>query len=241
MKKILYVLTISCLLITACSKKEDYYKKVADLATTFFRTSEYDKSEYKESDIEAIDTLLSELTHNEQVLDLNEYIEKNNDTRTYDSNSYGVYTEKDNCYIKYDNLNFIYYDEDGSTAMEPYARVVCNGYATIILKDSLFPEYDSTLSNPVFNYIYLGNSTSDNELDYYYTSTYDGSYLTVRIIKDGNKINKIKYSFDYYENGKLPSSSNSNILPTIVLILVIGIIITFIILFIKRMKSNNEN
>ena len=234
MKKILFIL-LSLLLLAGCgiSKNDEYYKNVSDTIVSFYRSPDYDKNEFSSKDVKAIDKYLSTLTHENQEIDITEYVNSSS-TETTRSNTIGVYTINNRWYIKYSDLEFI-----NDNAIEPYAIVNCNGKTFTLFSSLFYPEYEETKEDRTYNYIYIGSQIEKNTKKYAYRSSYDGSGLIVILELKNKDIVNINTS---YENVKNFVSSNnlnngSNALRFIIIIFIVIVGVFSIYKLYKNAKS----
>lgn len=91
MKKLLILLIVMSLL-TSCgiAKNDEYYKNVSDTVVSFYRNSNYKKSDFSSNDADVIEKYLSTLTHENQEIDITKYVDEST-TKTLDSDTKGVY------------------------------------------------------------------------------------------------------------------------------------------------------
>ena len=181
-----------------------------------FQETSYLKDNLDETQVNLIDNYLYELTNPE--INVSDFIVYDDIYKTNEGNSPGIYLKDNECYIRYNDIVF---DKSEDDIGEDMIGVVCNGYSTVILADSVKPlvhEYD----NPKYNYRYLGYY-EDNGYHFAYRSYYDGSGLVVTIDDE------IKTEFVDVNNLKLKKindiSYKKYILPAIILIVLIGGII----------------
>ncbi len=195
MKKIIILSLTIIFLLTGCTVKNlKYYKNVSDTVIAFYNTDNYDDEKYAEEDIPAIETYLSELTHENQIVNINDYLVKSDEFYTDETNTEGVFIENDTCYIKYEDLGLTStgVDTESDTyEMELYKRVVCNNYYTILYESSFYPDYSATKSNLRYNYIYLDSQKTEDGYNFIYRSTYDGTGMKVSITLEDKTITSI--------------------------------------------------
>lgn len=167
-------------------KDENYYGVVADTIIGFFRSTNYNKSDIRDEDIDALEAYLSTLTHENQIIDLSKYIVRQKAYYTSSANTKGVYKKDGKCYIKYDDLDFDKPVEETNYEMEPFKKVVCNHYFIVLYASDFYPEYSVTKKNPKYDYILQETNKKINGYEYIYYSTYDGTLLNLNlIIADG--------------------------------------------------------
>ena len=198
MKKIIILSLTIIFLLTGCTAKNlKYYKTVSNTVISFYNSSDYDNEKYAKEDVPAIETYLSKLTHINQEVNISDYIVKTDKYYTDEANTEGVWTKDDSCYIKYNDLGFASINIDVETdtyEMEPYKRVVCNNYYTILYESSFFPDYETTKANLRNNYIYLDGYKTKEGYEFIYRSTYDGTGMKVTFTLKDKTITSIDTS-----------------------------------------------
>ncbi|MBQ6841227.1 MAG: hypothetical protein IJO63_03840 [Bacilli bacterium] len=201
MKKVVIIIATIFLIVIGANylmnKDDNYYDSIADLVLSFYRTSTYDKSLFKDSDIDAIETYLSKLTHKNEVIDLSEYIEKSPAYQTDSPNSNGVYTKDGKCYIEYEDLDFDKPVEEVNYDMEPFKKVVCNNYFTDLYESQFYPAYEVTKKDPKYDYTFKNVEQTDTGYSYNYVSTYDGSGLVIKLVISDKILVKIETEYVY--------------------------------------------
>lgn len=195
MKKIIILSLTIIFLLTGCTVKNlKYYKNVSDTVISFYNTDTYDKEKYSKGDLPAIETYLSNITHENQEVNISDYLIKSDEYYTDEANTEGVWIKEDSCYINYSTLGFASNNEDFESdtyEIEPYKRVVCNNYYTILYESSFYPDYAATKSNLRYNYIYLDGNKTKVGYEFIYRSTYDGTGMKVTLIVDNKTITDI--------------------------------------------------
>jgi len=198
MKKIIILSLIIIFLLTGCTAKNfKYYKNVSNTVISFYNTNKYDSEKYSKNDIPALETYLSELTHENQVINISNYLVKSDEYYTDEANTQGVWIENDICYIDYNDLGLNpsdIYVESSNDEMELHKKVVCNNYYTILYESSFYPDYLTTKSNLRYNYIYLEGYKTKEGYEFIYRSTYDGTGMKVSIILEDKTITSIHTS-----------------------------------------------
>jgi hypothetical protein len=196
MKKLIILSLTIIFLLTGCTAKNfKYYKNVSDTVISFYNSSNYDNEKYAKEDLPALETYLSKLTHENQEVNISDYIVKSDEYYTEEANTEGVWIKDDKCYIKYEDLGFSNANADtpsDSYEMEPYKRLVCNNYFTILYESSFHPDYSTTTSNLRNNYIYLDGYKTKGGYEFIYRSAYDGTGMKVTL----NLKNKTIVSID---------------------------------------------
>lgn len=201
MKKIIIFSLVIIFLLTGCTVKNfKYYKNVSDTVISFYNTSKYDSKKYSENDIPAIETYLSELTHENQEVNISNYLVKSEEYYTDEANTEGVWIKNNSCYIKYDDLELTKTDtyiEEGNDEIELSKKVVCNNYYTILYESSFYPDYAATKTNLRYNYIYLDGFETEEGYEFIYRSTYDGTGMKVSLDLDDKTIISIHTDITY--------------------------------------------
>ncbi|MGN1269210.1 MAG: hypothetical protein ACI4U0_06970 [Candidatus Aphodocola sp.] len=234
MKKSLILLIVMSLL-TGCgiTKNDEYYKNVSDTVVSFYRNSNYKKSDFSSNDADVIEKYLSTLTHENQEIDITEYVNEST-AKTLENDTKGVYKKNNKWFIKYNDLKFVT-DSD----IDTYAVVNCNSKTFTLFSSLFYPKYEETKNNRVYNYVYLGSQIEKNTKKYAYRSSYDGSGLIVTLELKNKDIVNINTS---YENVKNFVSSNnlnngSNALRFIIIIFIVIVGVFSIYKLYKNAKS----
>lgn len=204
MKKLLILLIVMSLL-TGCgiTKNDEYYKNVSDTVVSFYRNSNYKKSDFSSNDADVIEKYLSTLTHENQEIDITEYVNEST-TKTLENDTKGVYKKNNKWFIKYNDLKFVT-DSD----IDTYAVVNCNGKTFTLFSSLFYPDYRETKSNRVYNYVYIGSQIEKYTKKYAYRSSYDGSGLIVTLELKNKDIVDINTSYENV-NDFVSSSSIKN-------------------------------
>lgn len=194
MKKYLVILLLMIILILGLkffNKSNNYYLNVSNEAVSFFKKSSYDRKLVKPKDRKALEDYLSTLTHNNQVVDLSNYILKASSYYTEDSNTKGVYIQDGKCFIKYKDLDIPDHRDEINYNGEPYQKVVCNNYYTYMYLSYFYPSYEDTQKNPKYDYVFSAKEEISNGYLFTYKSTYDGTLFKLKFIIDNNTIKSI--------------------------------------------------
>lgn len=198
MKKIIILSITIIFLLTGCTAKNlKYYKNVSDTVISFYNTNNYDDEKYSKDDLPAIETYLSKLTHENQEVNINDYLVKSDEYYIDEVNTKGVWIKDNNCYINYNDLGFNSTSTDiesDTYEIEPYKKVVCNNYFTILYESYFYPDYLVTKSNLRYNYIYLDGYEIKEGYEFIYRSTYDGTGMKVTITLEAKTITSIDTS-----------------------------------------------
>ena len=238
MKKLLIIFLMLICCGCAQIKNDEYYLKIANIAVSTFNNQYYDSKKIDSNDLEAIDNYISEITHTNQIVNLNNYITKNSYYATDESNSINIDTKNNNCLIKYSNINFTDHNFDSMDhEMEKYYRFVCNGYWGIIYESDLYPNYSITQSNPVYNYVLVNDLVTDYKREYLYNSTYDGSTLLITLNINDKNVESISSSFTDTIDTNIDNNEGIVIPIVIIISLIVVLIIGFIVY--KFFKSRN--
>lgn len=171
--------------------KNEYYHKIADIVISLYQDDNYSKKGIKKGDINAIDKYLSTLTHENEEICLNDYIDENTE-RVDEENSPFVMEEDGICYIYYEDLKLANIKENKDLEMEPYDVLICDGYKVILYKSYFNPDYEVTKNDPKHFYIYDAMEKEADSYNFYYISSYDGTKINVKINLKNNKIVKIE-------------------------------------------------
>ncbi len=173
------------ILLTGCAERydEDYYINYSNTVVSFFRTDTYDSTSIYDEDIEALKTYLTTLTHEDELINIDEYVRTDEETSLEDSSI--VLIEDNKCYIRYDDLKKVFDEYNnslvGGEVIEAYFSGVCNSHPFVIYESNILPPYEETIENPRYNYILLKDKKGKNEYIFYYQSTYDGTGLQVTL------------------------------------------------------------
>ena len=194
MKRIILIVTL-LLLLTGCTiKNEKYYESVANIVISFFNSRDYDESKIDKLDRDAVFALWTSITHENQTINLSEYVDVKMPSN-----------EESNCEVSYATVKKVLdsYKND-SDVMEPRYISSCNGYYAVIYESDLYPDYEYTLKNPEHNYILVNKYTDSNIKHYIYKSTYNGKGLMLKLHLEGKQIIKIDTEYvnanDYIQN-----------------------------------------
>lgn len=194
MKKIALLLVLLTL-FSGCTLIKDrvYYKNIADQAISIFNSPDYDKKDIASSDLEALDKLVSEITHENQLINISDFIVKEDEFKTDEPNSYKVFVKDNECYMYYSDLRF---DEVWETEMEIHRQVICNGYYATIYMSDFFPNYEDSLKEQKHNYVFSSYIKNEDNYRFIYRSSKDGTVLTVKLDLDGNTVSNIKLIYN---------------------------------------------
>ena len=191
MKKVFCILTL-LLLTSGCVRKNgEYFDNIAETAISFFRVNEYDTSKFDKNDRKAIDTFLSEVTHNNQVVNISNYIDLNK--KTNEKNTVGINIVDGQCYMDYSLIKNEFDKIENGTDPEREISyvVVCNGYYATLYPELFYPDYSVTQKDPVHNYVLLTRYKENGDYIYIYRSTYNGLGLKVTLNTKNKVLKKI--------------------------------------------------
>lgn len=229
MKKIisLFVLLI---LLSGCSKKDAlYYQDMADVVISLFQDVNYDKSDFSRKENEAIEKVVSELTHENHKINVSDFIEKTQMYVVNEKNSEEIFKENGECFIYYKDLGYYEYTTDENHyELEPHKRLVCDGYYTVLYASDFYPEYELTKVSPLHHYAYINFNEYKDGYNYIYKSTYDGSYLVIDINTEEMEINLLN---DVPEEEIVIEEKGTSVFSLIIVIFIfIGLVIGLIAL-----------
>ena len=194
MKKIVLLITL-LFGLSACSLIKDriYYRNIADQAISLFDELEYNGKDISSNDKKALDKLITEFSHIDQIVNVSKFIVKTDDYKTNEPNSDIVFKEDDTCYVKYEDLDF---DREWGHEMEVHTRVVCDGDFEVRSVGDFLPSYQNVQLDPKYDYIFSTYVATDEYYKFIYRSSYDRSIITVKINLDGSDVSDIELLFD---------------------------------------------
>ena len=222
MKKIILIITL--LLLTGCDNKVSEYKEVSDVVVGLFQKKYYNSNNLNETQKDLIDDYILSLDNPE--INVSNFIVKDTSYSTNEENTDGIYMRDNKCYIKYNDIVF---KEAIDHTMESIARVVCNGYYTILFDDSVKP-MSIDYSNPKYNYRYLGYYKKEG-YHFAYRSYYDGSGLIVSVN------DMVSISFEEVDDISLKQINNVSYSKYILLCIFLSVIVSLLI-FVKKRKQD---
>ena len=222
MKKIVLLLII---FLTGCSNNIINNKEISDSIIEYYQTGTYDSTKLSSSQYQKVENYIAQA--NNIKINLNDFMIYDDEYKTNEQNTTGVYVENNNCYINSNDINFI---ENSEQSYEFYdnARIVCNGYFTVLTKDTVL-SLDNTNKIKQSDYRFLGYYENNGD-NFVYRSYKNGSGLIVNISDE------IILNFTNVDNLTLQpidESSNDLLFPIIIVILGIGV------LLIKKRIDNN--
>lgn len=221
MKKIVLLLII---FLTGCSSPNDN-KQISDAIIEYYQTGTYDSLKLSNSQYQKVEDHINQA--NNIKINLNDFMIYDQEYKTNKKNTTGVYVENNICYINSNDIKFIE-NSDESYEFDDNAKIVCNGYFTVLTKDTVL-SLDNTNRIKQSDYRFLGYY-EDNGDNFVYRSYENGSGLIVNISDE------ITLNFTNVDNLTLrpiDESGNNLIFPIIIVILGIGV------LLIKKRIDNN--
>lgn len=194
MKKLLIPI-LMCLLLTGCSSKYDL-DRISNNILNMYSDIDYVDPKLTKKEKDLIVKFKNEQSYENLAVELNDYFNEYNKTDNPDT--YGVYEENGIYYIKYTDIVFDDLTGDGNDTGYSYmATIYCHGYEIYLDKEEVPILYYETKGNNKYKYAYIDKEVFDDEIDYHYKSYEDDSGLTIRYIKDNNKIIDIKLRYDF--------------------------------------------
>lgn len=235
MKKIICLFTILILLSGCTTKDAYYYKDMSQTVLSLFQDLNYNEKDYSNEENKAIQKIISELTHENQKINVSDFIIESQEYKVNESNSSEIFIEDGECYIYYEDLDYEEYsNHEDHYELEPHKRLVCNGYYTVLYSSDFYPDYELTKQNPTHHYAYIDFNETNNGYSYIYKSTYDGSYLVV-------DINTKDFDIDLLDNVReeeiIIEEKESSIFPLIITIIIFAALIFGLIKFKKKREE----
>ena len=221
MKKIVLLLII---FLTGCSSPNDN-KQISDAIIEYYQTGTYDSLKLSNSQYQKVEDHINQA--NNIKINLNDFMIYDQEYKTNEKNTTGVYVENNICYINSNDIKFIE-NSDESYEFDDNAKIVCNGYFTILTKDTVLA-LDNTNKIKQSDYRFLGYYEENGD-NFVYRSYENGTGLIVTISDE------ITLNFTNVDNLTLrpiDESSNDLLFPIIIVILGIGG------LLIKKRIDNN--
>ncbi len=205
MKKYIIIIGIFLSLIiivfvaNAFRKDEVTNKEIADTVVSFFTSSSFDEELYNDTEKEALNTYLSTLTHENEEINISEFIVKNKIYETTEPNSSNIYKKDGECYIYYNELSFAFEEDEGNDneiahedSGDAIDTLVCDGYKVDILEEYFNPSYEETKNDPKHSYVYMAMKTSGSVEKFYYASTYTNYYIEVNLYTKSSDVYNIE-------------------------------------------------
>ena len=222
MKKIVLLLII---FLTGCSNNIIDNKEISDSIIEYYQTGTYDSLKLSNSQYQKVEDHINQA--NNIKINLNDFMIYDQEYKTNEKNTTGVYVENNICYINSNDIKFIE-NSDESYEFDDNAKIVCNGYFTILTKDTVLA-LDNTNKIKQSDYRFLGYYEENGD-NFVYRSYENGSGLIVNISDE------ITLNFTNVDNLTLrpiDESGNNLIFPIIIVILGIGVLV------IKKRMDNN--
>ena len=121
MKKILSLFLV-LMLLSGCTRKDAYYyKDMSQTVLGLFQNINYKESDYSKKENEAIQKIVSELTHEGQKINVSNFIIKSSEYKVYEQNSQEIFKENDECYVYYNDLDYDEYaNNEAHYELEPH-------------------------------------------------------------------------------------------------------------------------
>ena len=209
------LLLVLILFLTGCSNKVNYNKEISDAIIGYYQNEAFSKKlDKKQLDI------VNRYIESKEIINLDEYIIKEDDFKTTEMNTYGVYVENNNCYINKKNLEFTSSQDHNYS---DYAKLVCNGYFTILNEDLITDDFEL-----MGEYRFLGYYGDNN---FVYRNYENGNEIVITVTDEV----VITTQNDNSDLKQIPS----NIKFDLKIILIIFLVIIGVILY-KRKKENED-
>ncbi len=241
-KNIIFVLLI-ILLTSGCTliKDQQYYKEIANKVITLFKNVNYDDKGLTSEEKIAMDRVVSEITHEDQLINVSDFIVKKDEFKVSEGNSKEIHVEDGICYTYYDKLDIeSYKTENEHYELEPHKRLVCDGYYTVLYESDFYPSLEDTKNNPLHNYAYVKGYKTDVGYNFIYRSTYNGSYLTVSFDLEDDMYIGLSHDDVDLDNLNIDEGKDSSELLAIMVVIVLVIIIALLIPLLLKKKKESE-
>ena len=223
-KRVCVILVL--LLLCGCGKVDiSEYEKVSKLAVSMLKNEAYDTSDLSEKQMELLNNFKVDLLN--PLINVSDFIVYEDYYKTNDKNTDGIFLEDNICYIRYNVIDFLDALADEG---EPIARVVCNGYYTVLYHESVKPIGDSLYED---NYRYLGYYYDDG-YNFCYRSYLDGNGLVIKI---SDRINIEFMNVDDLKLERYDSDNNSYL--RVIIGGVIFLVVVGVLMFIKKLSLNS--
>ena len=157
---------------------------------------EYCLNDIDRKDRDVVNNYISQITHVNQEVNVSDMLIKDNEHKTTESNTKDIYYKNNNCYIKYDKLKINTYDYD-NYEMEPYQRLVCDGYYIVVYQSDFYPNYEKSKTNPIYVYETIDGYIENLKLSADLTKTLKKVLLIKKIIEWINFIPPFKLYKDF--------------------------------------------
>lgn len=226
------VLLLIIVILTGCSSKTDMTDNLANKIIDAHKNSTVDTTNMSKEEQRLFYKFLDSEVLENKIVNISENIEFSDQSYTDAQDTYGLYEENGNYYIKYTDIKWEQVEND-------YRATISLNHEESALFKSLIPIlYDDTHDKDKYNYIYMNKNKTKEYLDYYYKSITDGSGLIIRFYFIKNKIEKISTIYqDIYNKPEDITDATNITLQTIILIVISIIVIGSIVIIYKKNMS----
>ena len=209
------ILLLIIILWTGCSSTFDN-KQVSDAIIEYYQTGTYDSLKLSNSQYQKVEDYIAQVDNIK--INLNDFMIYDQEYKTNEENTTGVYIEDGVCYINSNDIDFIE-NSDESYEFDDNAKIVCNGYFTVLTKDTVLA-LDNTNKIKQSSYRFLGYYEENGD-NFVYRSYKNGTGLIVNISDE------ITLNFANVDNLTLqPIDGNSNlIIPIIIVFVGVGVLL----------------
>ncbi len=209
------ILLLIIIFLTGCSSTFDN-KQVSDAIIEYYQTGTYDSLKLSNSQYQKVEDYIAQVDNIK--INLNDFMIYDQEYKTNEENTTGVYIEDGVCYINSNDIDFIE-NSDESYEFDDNAKIVCNGYFTVLTKDTVLA-LDNTNKIKQSSYRFLGYYEENGD-NFVYRSYKNGTGLIVNISDE------ITLNFANVDNLTLqPIDGNSNlIIPIIIVFVGIGVLL----------------
>ena len=209
------ILLLIIIFLTGCSSTFDN-KQVSDAIIEYYQTGTYDSLKLSNSQYQKVEDYITQADNIK--INLNDFMIYDQEYKTNEENTTGVYIEDGVCYINSNDIDFIE-NSDESYEFDDNAKIVCNGYFTVLTKDTVLA-LDNTNKIKQSSYRFLGYYEENGD-NFVYRSYKNGTGLIVNISDE------ITLNFANVDNLTLqPIDGNSNlIIPIIIVFVGVGVLL----------------
>lgn len=209
------ILLLIIIFLTGCSSTFDN-KQVSDAIIEYYQTGTYDSLKLSNSQYQKVEDYIAQVDNIK--INLNDFMIYDQEYKTNEENTTGVYIEDGVCYINSNDIDFIE-NSDESYEFDDNAKIVCNGYFTVLTKDTVLA-LDNTNKIKQSSYRFLGYYEENGD-NFVYRSYKNGTGLIVNISDE------ITLNFANVDNLTLqPIDGNSNlIIPIIIVFVGVGVLL----------------
>ncbi len=209
------ILLLIIIFLTGCSSTSDN-KQVSDAIIEYYQTGTYDSLKLSNSQYQKVEDYIAQADNIK--INLNDFMIYDQEYKTNEENTTGVYIEDGVCYINSNDIDFIE-NSDESYEFDDNAKIVCNGYFTVLTKDTVLA-LDNTNKIKQSSYRFLGYYEENGD-NFVYRSYKNGTGLIVNISDE------ITLNFANVDNLTLqPIDGNSNlIIPIIIVFVGVGVLL----------------